>query len=138
MIKRSDLLLYLRSFAASALVGIVYLLLIELTQFILGYQTALKHSIVVLVLYLIGIYFNYLLQKKVVFESDRKAVTQFFAYNFFSAGLVSILSSFFYRTTLVQSMFGHWIEAASTALALLIVSPISFLFFRMLFRSKAR
>ena len=133
----ADLILYLRSFAASAFIGVVYLLLIEFTQMLMGYQTAIAHSLVVLVLYLIGIYFNYLLQKKVVFDSDRKAVTQFFAYNFFSAAFVSGLSSVFYQSALMESLFGSWIEAASTAAALLIVSPISFLFFRMIFRPKA-
>jgi len=134
--KLTGIVLYLRSFAASAFVGVVYLLLIELVQLLSGYQTALVHSAVVLALYLVGIYFNYILQKNVVFDSDRKAVVQFFAYNFFSAALVSVLSSFFYRLPLMQSIFGAWIESASTAASLLIVSPISFLFFRMLFHAR--
>jgi len=134
--KLSTLLLFARSFAASAFVGLVYLLVLELAQYVIGYKTAVVHSLVVLVFYLIGIYFNYTLQKKVVFDSSREAIKQFFAYNFFSAGLVSLLSSFFYSQPAVQSLFGNLIEAASTALALLIVSPISFLVFRMLFRPK--
>lgn len=132
----SNLVLFIRSFSVSAFIGIVYLILLEITQLILGYETALFHSLVVLSLYLIGVYFNYILQKKIVFNSNREAVKQFFAYNFFSAGLVSLLSSFFYGDATVQLFFGQWIEAASTAFSLLIVSPISFLFFRLLFRSK--
>jgi len=133
----SNLILFARSFAASAFVGIVYLLLLECAQYLIGYQTPGVHVVVVLLLYLIGIYFNYSLQKNVVFGSSRQAIKQFFAYNFFSAGFVSLLSGFFYSLTLVQSVFGDWIEAASTAMALLIVSPISFLFFRLLFRPEA-
>ena len=132
----TGIVLYFRSFAASAFVGAAYLLLIEFVQLLSGYKTAFSHSLVVLVLYLVGIYFNYLLQRKVVFASDRQAVVQFFAYNFFSAALVSVLSSFFYNLPLMQSIFGAWIESASTASSLLIVSPISFLFFRMLFHAR--
>lgn len=129
------IVLFARSFSASAFIGIVYLLALEITQYVIGYETALLHAVAVFSLYLVGIYFNYLLQKKVVFGSGRQAIIQFFAYNFFSAGLVSVLSSFFYGLSFAQLFFGSWIEAASTAMALLVVSPISFLFFRMLFRT---
>ncbi len=134
----SIFVLFVRSFAVSAFVGVVYLLALELTQYLIGYQGAFAHSMAVLVLYLIGIYFNYTLQKKVVFASGEQAVKRFFAYNFFSAGLVSLLSSFFYGLAIAQTVFGHWIEAASTAMALLLVSPISFIVFRTLFRPSRR
>lgn len=127
--------LFSKSFSVSAAIGLTYLLTIELVQFLTGYQSANAHLFVVLVLYLIGVFVNYMMQKDLVFKSGKQPIVSFFVYNFSSAVFVSALSSFLFTSTYLRSISGSYIEALSTGIALLIISPISFLFFKYIFRS---
>jgi putative flippase GtrA len=132
---RSVLDLFSKSFLVSAFIGVSYLAIIEFVQFVTGYQSPRVHLAVVLVLYILGVFVNYLMQRDLVFKSDQRPVLAFFIYNFSSALFVSALSSFLYSLDALRSVSGPYIEASSTALALLVISPISFLFFKYIFKS---
>lgn len=131
----ANALLFIKSFSVSGFIGISYILILEIAQAILGYQTGFAHACVAFVFYIIGIFVNYLLQKKVVFESNQSPIISFFVYNLINAFLVSAMSGMFFANNKMNAVFGDYIESASIAFALLIISPITFFIFKKLFKS---
>lgn len=129
--------LFGRSFAISALVGVLYLIAVEVTQYLLQYESTAAHTLVTFIIYLTGIALNYFLQRKVAFKSSNQPVVPFFLYNFFSAVVVSSVSGLIYSQPAFKEVFGHSIESASIVLSLLLISPITFLVFRHLFQEKS-
>lgn len=125
--------LFFRSFGASAFIGLCYITLLEIAQWVLGYNSGLIHSIVAFCFYIIGILANYSLQKNVVFSASNSPLAKFFIYNISSAALVSGLSGYLYSTPWLQAIFKNYIESASTAIALLIISPITFIVLKKIF-----
>ena len=133
-ISGTQLALFLKSFSVSAFIGISYILILEFAQWLLGYRTGLAHATVAFVFYVLGIFINYLMQKKMVFQATNSPLAGFFAYNIANAFLVSALSGVIFSSAGMQQLFGNYIEGASTAIALLIISPITFLVFKKLFQ----
>ena len=130
----ANVFLFMKSFAVSAFVGLLYIGILELVQFLTQYQSALVHSAVAFTFYILGTFLNYIMQRDLVFEASNKPVLGFFAYNGVNALLVSALSAWVFSNTLLRGVFGSFIEGASIAIALLLISPITFLVFKYLFR----
>lgn len=130
-------LLFGRSFAVSSFLGVVYLGAIEVSQYFLAYSDVWVHVALTFILYILGIGLNYLLQRKFAFRSESQPLFLFFAYNFLSAALVSTLSGLIYSNTSARLLFGSLIESASIVLALLVISPVTFLVFKYLFQPKS-
>jgi len=126
--------LYVLSFIASAFVGISYLALLELVHFFSQYESVQAHFLSSFILYVLGIYLNFLLQSRFVFAAQNRPWKSFFLYNFMSAFIVATLSGFFYTSNTLKSVFGSALESVSSALAILIISPISFLVFNLIFK----
>jgi len=122
----------------SAFIGVVYIVILELVQLILQYNDGLTHSVVALFFYIVGIFANYAMQKKVVFNASNAPWLSFLIYNVFSALLVSGLSGYLYSSELLRSIFMQYIEGASTAIALLINSPVTFIVFKKIFKNSAQ
>jgi len=78
------------------------------------------------------------MQKKVVFNASNAPWLSFLIYNVFSALLVSGLSGYLYSSELLRSIFMQYIEGASTAIALLINSPVTFIVFKKIFKNSAQ
>lgn len=131
---RQQLFLFARSFSVSAFIGLSYIAILELSQWIIGYSDGLSHSIVAFTFYLLGIYVNYLMQKGLVFNATNAPWASFLIYNLSSAVLVSGLSGYLYTNSTLRSLAGNYIEGVSTAIALLIISPITFLVFKKIFK----
>lgn len=132
-----NLTLFIKSFSVSGFIGLSYILILEIAQAVLGYQTGTAHALVAFVFYVIGIFANYFLQKNVVFQSGESPLIGFFAYNLANALLVSMLSGLFFASDKMKLIFGDFIESASIAFALLIISPITFFIFKKLFNSQS-
>ena len=128
--------LFGRSFAISALVGVLYLVVVEVVQHVLEYKSTVIHASVTFIIYLVGIMLNYTLQRKIAFRSLNQPVVPFLIYNFFSAMVVSLVSGMIYSQQVFKQLFGHYIESASIVLSLLLISPITFLVFSHLFKEK--
>ncbi len=133
----SNLVLFIRSFSVSAFIGLSYIVILELAQMLLGYQSGLEHAVVAFVFYVLGIFVNYLMQKNLVFGAENSPLIGFFSYNVINALLISSLAGIAYSNQGLKMLFGNYIEAASTALALLVISPITFLVFKKLFNKNA-
>ena len=131
--KQSNLMLFIRSFSVSALIGLSYIAILEIMQMLLGYQSGLEHAVVAFLFYVIGIFVNYTMQKNWVFEADNSPLFGFFSYNLVNAVLVSSLAGIAYSSEMLRMISGEYIEGASMALSLLVISPITFLVFKMLF-----
>ena len=129
----ANVFLFLKSFSVSAFVGLLYIGVLELVQFLTQYQSALVHSGVAFTFYVLGTFLNYIMQRDLVFESTNKPVLGFFTYNLVNALLVSTLSAWVFSNVLLRGIFGSFIEGASIAIALLLISPITFLVFKYLF-----
>lgn len=129
-----NLVLFIRSFSVSAFIGISYIIVIEVTQWLLQYNDSLTHVITSLVFYLVGIAVNYYMQKKLVFNATNTPWLSFLIYNISSALLVSALSGYLYSNPFLRRLSGHYIEGSSTAIALLIISPITFIVFKRIFK----
>ena len=127
--------LFLGSFAVSAIIGLSYIAILEIAQYILGYNDGLSHSIVAFCFYLLGVFVNYAMQKKLVFRASNSPLVSFFVYNITSALLVSGLSGLLYSSALLQQWFTPFAEGASTAIALLIISPITFIVLKTIFKN---
>ena len=129
-----NIFLFLKSFSVSAFVGLLYIGILELVQFLTQYQSALVHSAVAFTFYVLGTFLNYIMQRDLVFEASNKPVLGFFTYNGVNALLVSALSAWVFSNSMLRGIFGSFIEGASIAIALLLISPITFLVFKTLFR----
>jgi len=129
-----NLILFLRVFSVSAFIGISYLIVLELAQLVLGYSDGLTHSLVAFVFYILGIFVNYLMQKKLVFNASNSPWKSFLIYNLTSAVLVSGLSGYLYSNQTMIKLFYPFNEAISTGCALLLISPITFLVFKKIFK----
>ena len=129
-----QLTLFVRSFSVSAIIGVSYIVILELVQWQLGYDDGLTHSVVALTFYLLGIYVNYLMQKRFVFNATNAPWMSFLIYNISSAILVSALSGYLYTNPTLRTIFDNYIESASTAIALLVISPITFIVFKKIFK----
>lgn len=127
---------YIHSFTVSASIGLCYVLILELAQLLIGYDDGMSHSFVALFFYLIGIYVNYSIQKKRVFKANNAPIVKFLLYNLASALLVSILSGYLYTSPSLRSIFSQFIESASTAISLLIISPITYIVFKSIFKNQ--
>lgn len=132
---RSNLWLFAKSFSVSAFIGISYIVALEVIQWLLGYSTGMAHASAAFLLYLSGIFVNYSMQKNLVFRSGNDPVVRFFAYNIANAFLVSAVSGLIFAHAGMQQLFGPLIESASTAIALLLISPITFIVFKRLFHT---
>lgn len=130
----NQLVLFIRTFSVSAFIGISYLLILELAQYLLKYEDALSHSVVAFIFYVLGIYVNYLMQKKWVFNAQNSPLKSFVVYNLISALLVSTMSGLLYSNQSFSALFSPFSEAASTAAALLIISPITFIVLKKIFK----
>ncbi|MFT5571414.1 MAG: putative flippase GtrA [Cryomorphaceae bacterium] len=126
--------LFIRSFSVSAFIGVSYIVILEIAQWQLGYDDGFSHSIVALIFYLLGIYVNYLMQKRLVFNATNTPWVSFVIYNISSAILVSALSGYLYTNQTLRSISLNYIESASTAIALLLISPITFIVFKKIFK----
>jgi len=131
---KQNAVLFLRIFSVSAFIGLAYLLILELAQLVLRYDDGLTHSLVAFVFYVIGIFVNYLMQKKLVFNASNSPWKSFLIYNMSSAVLVSALSGYLYSNSTMTELFAPFNEAVSTALALLLISPITFIVFKKIFK----
>ena len=129
--------LFSKSFLVSCFVGITYLCAIEVVHWVIGYESSLAHATNVAVLYVLGIYLNYVMQRNLVFRSDSNPLISFYLYNFMSAALVSTLSATLYSSPTLRVYAGEVIESVSTMISLLVISPISFLVTRYLFKTEA-
>lgn len=127
---------FIKSFSVSGLIGVLYILALELTQTAIGYNSPIVHSGFSFVYYLIGIFLNYLLQKIWVFESKEQPLVLFFIYNLVNAIAVSSFSGYLYSLAHFHSFFGNFAESFSIAIPLLFISPITFFVFSKLFQSK--
>ncbi len=130
----NQLILFVRTFSVSAFIGISYLLILELAQYLLKYQDAVSHAIVAFIFYLLGIYINYLMQKKWVFKAQNSPLKSFVVYNLVSALLVSLMSGVLYSNQSFNALFSPFSEAASTGIALLLISPITFIVLKKIFK----
>ena len=129
----SNLALFVRSFSVSALIGLSYIIILEIIQIILAYRSGFEHAVVAFVFYVIGIFANYIIQKKWVFDANNSPLVGFFSYNLVNAFLVSGLAGIAYSNEMMRMIFGGYIEGASIAIALLVISPITFFVFKKLF-----
>lgn len=125
--------LFAKSFTVSAFIGLSYIAILELARLILQYNTGLQHSIVAFVFYILGIFANYALQKKMVFKANNSPVLPFFAYNIINAFMISALSGVFFSALQARAWLPDFTAGASTAIALLLISPITFFVFKKLF-----
>lgn len=131
----SNLALFVRSFSVSALIGLSYIIILEIIQIILAYRSGFEHAVVAFVFYVIGIFANYIIQKKWVFDANNSPLVGFFSYNLVNAFIVSSLAGIAYSNEMMRMLFGNYIESASMALALLVISPITFIVFKKLFNN---
>lgn len=131
---KSNAILFLRVFSVSAFIGISYLFILEAAQMVLRYDDGLTHSIVAFAFYFLGIFVNYLMQKKLVFNASNSPWKSFLIYNISSAVLVSAFSGYLYSNMTLAALFHPFNEAASTALALLLISPVTFIVFKKIFK----
>jgi len=131
--KPSNLVLFIRSFSVSAFIGLSYIAILEIAQMILAYEGGLAHASVAFIFYVLGIFANYVMQKNIVFDADNSPLLGFFSYNVVNAFLISGLAGVAYSNHMLRTIFGDYIESASTALALLVISPITFIVFKKIF-----